>query len=67
MQKIIDGCFNRAVGLLTKNKSRLLKLANALLEREVLDGEEVNRLFKGGGGAALAPAARTGSAPARQG
>jgi cell division protease FtsH len=67
IQKIIDGCFKRAVDLLTKNKKRLLKLANALLEREVLDGEEVDRLLKTGGGAAVASAARTGSAPAAKG
>ena len=67
VQKIIDGCFRRALGLLTRNKSRLVKLAGALLEREALDGDEVDQLLKVGGGAAVPAAARTGTAPARQG
>src|SRR5207247_9899994 len=59
VQKIITTCYDRAVGLLRRNRERLARLANALLEREVLDGDEVNRVLKGGSGAALPALARS--------
>jgi cell division protease FtsH len=59
VQRIIASCYRRAVGLLRKNRDKLVRLAEALLEREVLDGEEVARLMKSGGGAAVPAAARS--------
>jgi len=46
LRKIIDGCYKRAKNLLTKNKHKLEKLATALLEKETLDGEEVDEILK---------------------
>jgi len=63
VMKIISSCYDRACKLLKKNRERLVRLASALLEREVLDGEAVNTLLKagGGGGSAVALAARVAS------
>lgn len=63
IQKIIGGCYSRALALLKKNRDRLKRLAGALLEREALDGAEVDAILKGGSvvGAAVPVAARTAS------
>lgn len=45
IKKIIDSCKKKAVSLLTENKDKLQMLAKHLLEREVLDGEEVCELL----------------------
>ena len=44
VKKIIDTCYEKAKMLLKDNKEKLEKLANALLEREVLDGAEVDKI-----------------------
>ena len=44
VKKIITQSFNRAQELLEKNKRKLLKIANALLEKEVLDSDEIDKL-----------------------
>jgi len=44
VKKIITKSYNRANGLLEKNRSKLLKIAKALLEKEVLDSEEIDKL-----------------------
>jgi len=41
MKKIIDGCKKNALSMLSENKDKLEHLAQRLLAREVLDGEEV--------------------------
>jgi len=61
VHKIISTCYERAMDLLKRNRARLTRLANALLEREILDGAEVDELLKGHvtGGAAVPVAARS--------
>ncbi|MEK7475169.1 MAG: ATP-dependent zinc metalloprotease FtsH [Candidatus Coatesbacteria bacterium] len=61
IQSIIRLSYARALGLLRKNRDRLVRLAEKLLEKEVLDGEEVTVLLKGvaTGGSAVPAAART--------
>lgn len=44
VKKIIDNGYASAKDLLSKNIDKLKTLSNALLEKEVLDGEEVKRL-----------------------
>ena len=44
VRKIIDECYNRAKQVLTENKDLLVKIAEALLEREVLTSEEIYEL-----------------------
>jgi cell division protease FtsH len=40
VRRLIDECYSVALGLLHDNRDRLDKLAEALLERETLDGDE---------------------------
>lgn len=44
VRKIVDECYARAKELLKKNKKKLSLLAETLLEREVMDGEEAAQL-----------------------
>jgi cell division protease FtsH len=44
VRKIIDECYNRAKTVITENKDILVKIAEALLEREVLTSEEIYEL-----------------------
>jgi cell division protease FtsH len=44
---IVEGAYNRALGLLRDNKDKLALMATTLLEREVIDGEQMNRLLRG--------------------
>ncbi|MEK6732695.1 MAG: ATP-dependent zinc metalloprotease FtsH [Candidatus Omnitrophota bacterium] len=44
IRKIIDECYNRAKDELTANSDKLKALAEKLLEKEVLDSEEVKRI-----------------------
>lgn len=45
VRKIIDEAYKKAREIITQNKNKLLKLANALLDREVLDGEAVTQII----------------------
>ncbi|MBN1586634.1 MAG: ATP-dependent zinc metalloprotease FtsH [Candidatus Omnitrophica bacterium] len=45
VRRIVDGAFEKAKHLLTENVDKLKLLAKELLEREILDSEEVNRLL----------------------
>ncbi len=45
VKKIVDEAYTKAKGLLQENLDKLKTLANALLEKEVLNGEEVKRLL----------------------
>jgi cell division protease FtsH len=42
-----EGAYNRALGLLRDNLDKLHLLATTLLEREVMDGDEMNRILRG--------------------
>lgn len=44
VKKIVDFCYKRAKGELNSHKSELQKLVNALLEKEVLNAEEVKKI-----------------------
>lgn len=45
IRKIIDLCYRRATDELSKNKDRLQKLSDRLLEKEVLEVEEIKKLL----------------------
>ncbi len=45
IRAIIDGCYQKAKEELSKNKDKLKILADTLLEKEVLDAEEVKKLL----------------------
>ncbi|MDD4953826.1 MAG: ATP-dependent zinc metalloprotease FtsH [Candidatus Omnitrophica bacterium] len=45
VKKIVDDAYLRAKDLLQHNQEKLKVLSNALLEKEVLDGEEVKKLL----------------------
>jgi cell division protease FtsH len=47
VRKIIEHSYDKAAHLLGDNLDKLHLLANSLLEREVLDGDEMDRLLKG--------------------
>lgn len=45
IKKIIEECLQRAKGLLQENRKKLDALANKLIEREVLEGDEVEKIL----------------------
>ena len=45
IKRIVTECASRAKALLETNLEKLHILARALLERETLDGEEINRIL----------------------
>jgi cell division protease FtsH len=47
VEKIIENAYNRAKDILVKNKRKLKKIAEKLLEKETLEGEELDNLLKG--------------------
>ncbi|MCX6354953.1 MAG: ATP-dependent zinc metalloprotease FtsH [Candidatus Aureabacteria bacterium] len=47
VRSIIDDCYARAKEIILSHKDALDRIANALLEREVLDGEEIGLVIKG--------------------
>ncbi len=46
VRRIVDESYERAKNLLTTNKDKLIKLANALKERETLDGDEIDAVLR---------------------
>jgi cell division protease FtsH len=42
LQKMVNGCFDRAKQLVNINMDALHAIANKLLEKEVLDGQEID-------------------------
>ncbi len=46
VKKIIDDCYERSKEILTEHRAMLDKIAEVLLEREVLDAEEFNKLVE---------------------
>ncbi len=61
VKRIIDHAFERGRSLLKKHSKSLDAIANALLEREIITGEELRQLMKG---KSLPPVQGGGSAPA---
>lgn len=47
VRRIIEECYGRAKDLLGKNRNKLDKLAGALMEKEVLEEEEINKMLEG--------------------
>ena len=47
VKKIVSNGMQRAEKILTENIDTLHRIANALLEREILDGEEIDKLIRG--------------------
>lgn len=45
VRRIMDECMDKAESLLNGNESKLTKLAEALLEKETLTGQEINELM----------------------
>jgi cell division protease FtsH len=45
VKRIVDTCYSRATELLQMHKDKILLLARTLLEREVIDGQEVKDLL----------------------
>jgi cell division protease FtsH len=65
IRRIILDSYQRAKDLLKKNLGLLHKIAESLLEKEVLDGSEIDaivREFNGNGGAPLTPSAAAAAA-----
>ncbi len=48
VKKIIDGAYNRVKEILTENMQKLEDIAKALLEKERLDADEFEEIFKNG-------------------
>ncbi len=47
VKKIVSRCYERARDLIEKNREKLLKIAEALLEKEILSSDEINELING--------------------
>jgi len=64
IKKIVSTAHERAVDLMRSNRDKLEALANALLEREVLEGNEIEMLMQGKKLPALAMTERSDGEPA---
>jgi cell division protease FtsH len=62
VRQLVEGAYNRALELLRGNLDKLRLLAQTLLEREVLDGDEMDRVLKGEKLPPIKPAEPTGTA-----
>lgn len=47
VKKIVMGCMKRAEKIIDENLDTLHRLASALLDREILDGEEIDKIIRG--------------------
>ena len=47
VRQMVEAAYDRALTLLRENLDKLNLVAQALLEREVLDGDQMNRLLRG--------------------
>ena len=47
IKKIIQNCMDKAISILSNNIDILHKLANVLLEREILDSDEIDKIIRG--------------------
>jgi cell division protease FtsH len=57
VKKLVQGCYDTAAAIIDERAEALAKIAETLLEREILDGDEVMQLIKG---QTLAPFAAAG-------
>jgi len=57
VKKLVQGCYDTAAAIIDERAEALAKIAETLLEREILDGDEVMQLIKG---QPLAPFAASG-------
>jgi cell division protease FtsH len=62
VKKIVTSCMTRADKIIEENLDTLHRLANALLDREILDGEEIDKVIRG----EELPAARRGDGEVSQ-
>jgi len=46
VRKILSAGYERAVALLKKHEPKLIKLASSLLEKEIIEGEEIDLILK---------------------
>jgi len=46
LRRMVTGCFDRARGILKENIDILHTIANTLLEKEVLDGQEIDKIIE---------------------
>ena len=46
LKNLVHGCYERAKGLLSNSMDSLHAIANALLEKETLDGQEIDTIIK---------------------
>ncbi|MBA4250474.1 MAG: cell division protein FtsH [Chlorobiaceae bacterium] len=63
IRNIVSSCMQRAEEILREDIATLHLLSNELLEREILDGEEIDKLMKG---EALPPIKKNGSSEAHE-
>ena len=47
VKKLVQGGYDTAAGIIDEHSDALVKIAEALLEREILDGEEVKQIING--------------------
>ena len=45
IKEIIDNCYDTAINIITKHKSELKAVANSLIDKEVLTGEEFEEIL----------------------
>ena len=57
VKKLVQGCYDTAAAIIDERAEALAKIAETLLEREILDGDEVMQIIKG---QTLAPFAASG-------
>jgi cell division protease FtsH len=62
VRAIVEGAYTQALDLLRANVDKLHLLANILLEREVLDGDQMDRVLRGETLGPVPPAEPTGEA-----
>ena len=46
VKKLIDDAYTRVMNILTENKQKLLKIADVLMEKEKIEGEEFDQLME---------------------
>ncbi len=46
IKEIIDGCYKRCTDILTQYKDKLIQVAELLLEKEKIEGDEFDKLFE---------------------
>ena len=63
VKKLVQGCYDTAAAIIEERADALTKIAETLLEREILDGDEVMQIIKG---QTLAPFASGGGKDAEE-